>query len=335
MTNSPRLPAEAGVVLSIIVPILDEIDNLGPQTDEIAAVAGRLPPFELIFVDDGSHDGSWERIVELSRKFPWVRGLRFLGNQGQTAAMTAGIAAARGSLVAFLDGDLQNDPADIPALIEPIVRGDADVACGWRRHRKDRALSRVLPSWLANQVISRVLGLPLHDVGCTLKVFRKIFLEDMHLFGEMHRFIPAYAAAQGARLVEVETNHRPRRHGTSKYGLARTYKVLVDLVTVKMLNAYGSKPAYFFGKAAMVLGALGTGAFALVAWRVLVLHRLETTPMVFVMMLLYIAALLSIMSGLLAELMVRILHQVGGRELYRIIDRTGEPERVTTRSDSA
>jgi glycosyltransferase involved in cell wall biosynthesis len=323
--TGPSSPSpEPGVVLSIVVPVFDEIDNLAPLAAEVAALAGRLPPFELILVDDGSRDGGWARIVELARQHPFLRGLRFLGNQGQTAAMAAGIEAARGNLVAFLDADLQNDPADLPALLAPIERGEADVVCGWRRHRKDRAVTRVLPSLVANRLISTVLGLPLHDVGCTLKVFRKIYLEDVQLYGEMHRFIPAYAAAQGARLVEVETNHRPRTHGRSKYGLARTYKILVDLLTVKMLNAYGSKPAYFFGKLAFLLGAFASALFVLVAWRVLVLHRLEATPAIFVMVVLYISSLLCLMSGLLAELMVRILHRVGGRQLYRIVDRTGE-----------
>lgn len=312
------------MLLSVVIPVYNEADNIGPLIGEIEAVLPSIPgPAEVILVDDGSRDESWERIRALVSGRPWLRALRFLGNQGQTAAMAAGIEASRGELVAFLDADRQNDPQDLVRLIAPIREGRADVVCGWRAHRQDQALSRVLPSWTANLVIRHALGLKLRDVGCTLKVFRRLYLEDVHLYGEMHRLIPAYAQAQGARILEMPVNHRPRLAGSSKYGISRVYKVLIDILTVKMLNTYGSKPAYFFGKIAFVFFFLGSAAFALVAYRAFVLGRVQSTPMIFIMLLMFVASLLSLMSGLLAEINIRILHRVGGNRPYRIIDELG------------
>jgi glycosyltransferase involved in cell wall biosynthesis len=287
-------------------------------------VRGSLPcRLEVILVDDGSVDGSWEAVKGLSSGRDWLRALRFLGNQGQTAALSAGIEAARGGLIAFMDADLQNDPKDLPVLVQPILDGRVDAVCGWRVHRRDDALSRKLPSTVANILITRALGLKLHDLGCTLKVFRSEYLEDVHLYGEMHRFIPAYAHAQGARIMEVAVNHRERRFGKSKYGFTRVYKVLIDLLTVKMLNTYGAKPAYFFGKIGIFFFTLGTLAFSLVAYRALALGRTESTPMIFIMMLMYVASLICLMSGLLAEINIRVLHAVGERRPYRVVDRIG------------
>lgn len=293
---------------------------------EIEEVRASLPgKSELILVDDGSRDGSWDRIRELAIDRPWLRGLRFLGNQGQTAAMAAGIEHARGDMIAFLDADLQNDPRDLPGMLAAILEGRADVVCGWRARRKDRTFSRIVPSLVANFLITHALGLRLHDVGCTLKVFRRVYLENVELYGEMHRFIPAYCAAQGGRIVEVEVNHRPRLHGKSKYGLSRVYKVLIDLLTVKMLNTYGTKPAYFFGKLGFLFFGVGTAAFLLVAWRALFLNHPESTPMIFFMLLMYVASLICVTSGLLAEINIRVLHRVGGKRSYRVIDEVGTP----------
>jgi glycosyltransferase involved in cell wall biosynthesis len=320
------MPVESGrgVLLSLVVPVYNEAESVGPLVEEIERVLPSIPgPCEVILVDDGSRDGSWDRIREAAAGRRWLRGVRFLGNQGQTAAIAAGIDAAAGELVAFMDADLQNDPADLPRLLEPVLSGRADGVCGWRSPRRDGALSRVVPSVIANALIAAALGLRLHDVGCTLKVFRRPFLEDAHLVGEMHRFIPAYALAQGARIEEVKVHHRERRFGRSKYGLTRIYKVLLDLVTVKMLSAYGSKPAYFFGKMGFTLLILATAAFALVAYRALVLGRTESTPMIFIMMLLYMASLACFMVGLLAEINIRILVAAGGRRPYKIVEEVG------------
>ena len=323
------IPAPERLLLSIVAPVFNEVSNLEPLVLEIEEVRPSLSgESELILVDDGSRDGSWDVIRRLAVDRPWLRALRFLGNQGQTAAMAAGIEHARGDLIAFLDADLQNDPHDLPEMVATILDGRADVVCGWRARRKDRTLSRIVPSLVANLLITHALGLRLHDVGCTLKVFRRVYLENVELYGEMHRFIPAYCAAQGGRIAEVEVHHRARLHGESKYGLSRVYKVLIDLLTVKMLNTYGSKPAYFFGKLGFFFFGLGTAAFLLVAWRALFLNHPESTPMVFFMLLMYVAALVCVTSGLLAEINIRVLHRVGGKRSYRIIDEVGAPRPI-------
>jgi glycosyltransferase involved in cell wall biosynthesis len=322
--TTEEIAPEAELLLSIVIPLFDEEQNLRPLLAEIEAALPSIPArVEVIAVDDGSRDGSWRLLQELASTRPWLRALRFLSNRGQTAAMSAGIAAARGDLVAFLDADLQNDPADLARLLEPILTGEADVVCGWRVQRKDNPWTRTLPSAIANYVMRRSLGFKVHDVGCTLKVFRRRYIEDVALFGEMHRFLPSYAKEQGARVTELPVSHRPRHAGTSKYGLERVGKVLIDLLTVKMLNQYGASPAYLFGKVALLFFTLGTAAFGLVAYRAFVLGRVESTPMIFIMTLLYIAALLSLMSGLLAELNMRVLHHVGGQRSYKIVESLG------------
>jgi len=308
------------ILLSVVIPVYNEAENIGPLLREIEAVLPQIPgKCEVILVDDGSKDGSWERITAEAEKRDWLRALRFLGNRGQTAAMVAGIDVARGELVGFLDADLQNDPQDLPKLIRPILDGESDLVCGWRVHRHDNPV-RTIPSLFANWLIRTTFHLRIHDLGCTLKVCRKVFLDEIQLYGEMHRFIPCYAQSQGARITEEVVHHRPRRSGESNYGFDRVGKVLVDLMTVKMLNSYGSKPAYFFGKIALGFFVLGAAAFVVVAWRALVLGRAESTPMVFLMLLMFITSLLCLMSGLLAEINIRVLHQAGSRRSYRVID---------------
>jgi len=321
------------VRLSIVIPVLNEIDNLDALAGELAPLASQIEGgFEAIFVDDGSTDGSWQKIVELSKRHSWARGLRFLANRGQTSAMVAGLEASRGELIAFLDADLQNDPADLPDMIVPINQGQADLVCGWRRNRQD-SFVRVLPSHVANRLIGMSFGLRLHDLGCTLKVCRREFLDEIQLYGEMHRFIPCYAKTQGARIAETVVNHRPRRAGSSHYGMDRIGKVLVDLLTAKMVNDYGSKPAYFFGKIAFLFFVLGTVAFGIVVYRTFVLDRPQSTPMIFMMLLAYTTALISMMSGLLAELNIRVMYGVGRRKPFRVIEETPSNARSGDRSD--
>ena len=314
----------SGTFLSIVVPLFNEEANLAALVAEIEACLPSIPgAVEVLAVDDGSRDGSWGVLQGLAATRPWLRGLRFLTNRGQTAAMSAGIAAARGELIAFLDADLQNDPRDVARLIVPISRGEADVVCGWRAHRRDNAVTRTIPSAIANLLIRRSLGFRVHDVGCTLKVFRRRYIEDVTLFGEMHRFLPSYAHAQGARVTELEVTHRPRRAGVSKYGFERVGKVLLDLLTVKLLNQYGASPAYLFGKIALLFFFLGTVAFGVVAYRAFVLGRVESTPLIFIMTILYMTGVVSLMSGLLAEINVRILHHVGGQRTYKVVESIG------------
>jgi glycosyltransferase involved in cell wall biosynthesis len=310
--------------LSIIIPVRDEADNIEPLITELEGFrAAQDRPLEVILVDDGSRDGSWKIVQRMAVERPWLKALRFRANRGQTAAMTAGIQHSSGKYIAFLDADMQNDPADIPRLLQPIIADEGDVVCGWRRHRQDNAFSRTLPSVIANWLIRRVLKLKIHDVGCTLKVFRREFLDDANLIGEMHRFLAADAQAHGARLLEMEVNHRPRTRGHSKYGWSRMGKVLIDLLTMVMLSSYSASPAYLFGKVAAVLFGLGTIAFVIVGYRVLIEHRYETTPMVFIWILSYISALIALMSGLLAEINIRVLYQVGVRKPYEIGESIG------------
>jgi glycosyltransferase involved in cell wall biosynthesis len=307
-----------------VIPAFNEEENLRPLLEQMENALAAIPgEVEVIVVDDGSMDGSWPVLTELAARRPWLKAIRFLSNRGQTAAMAAGIGAARGELIAFLDADLQNDPADVAKLLEPITAGRADVVCGWRVKRRDPMWTRTIPSLVANHLIRRWLHFSVHDIGCTLKVFRRVYVQDVALFGEMHRFLVAYAAAQGARITELPVSHRPRLAGASKYGLNRVWKVLIDLLTVKMLNDYGSSPAYLFGKVAALFFVLGSAAFALVAYRAFVLGRVESTPMIFIMTLMFIAGFLSLMSGLLAELNIRVLHQVGGQRAFKIVERVG------------
>ncbi|HXG58328.1 MAG TPA: glycosyltransferase family 2 protein [Thermoanaerobaculia bacterium] len=316
--------AERSITLSIVVPVRDEAENIAAVVGEIERFRSEHPwEVEAILVDDGSRDGSWQRIAEAAASRPWLRAVRFRAGRGQTAAMAAGVHFSRGEFVTFLDADLQNDPADIPKLLEPILRDEADVVCGWRKNRHDRFWTRNVPSIVANRIIRRVLRLSVHDIGCTLKVFRREYVEGINILGEMHRFMPAYAQAQGARIAEVVVSHRARQRGESKYGLSRVGKVLVDLLTVVMLNTYGSSPAYFFGKIAAFFFFLGTVAFGIVAYRALILGRAESTPMIFIMVLLYITALLSLLSGLLAEINVRVMYQVGARKPYDVRETIG------------
>jgi glycosyltransferase involved in cell wall biosynthesis len=313
-----------GLLLSLVIPVFEEEQNLDLLLEEIAAVLPGLPGrSEVIVVDDGSRDGSWSRIAQAVQRYPWLRGIRLLSNRGQTAAIAAGIHAARGELVAFLDADLQNDPRDLSRLMGPILAGESDLVCGWRRDRKDKVLDRKLPSMIANALLRRAFHLRIHDFGCSLKVIRRAFLEDIQLVGEMHRFIPCYAQTQGARISEAVVNHRARRFGRSKYGLGRVGKVVIDALTVKLLNAYGATPGYFFGKIALVFFALGTAAFAVVAYRTFLLERPQSTPMIFIMLLMYITGLLCVVSGLLAEINIRVLHQVGAHRPYKVIEQVG------------
>ena len=235
--------------VSIIVPIFNEEENLPHLYGEVvAALEGWRPDFELILIDDGSRDRSWSVIEGLCKRDPRVKGVRFRGNFGQTAAVSAGFDLAEGELMVTMDGDLQNDPADIPALAESMETRDLDLVNGWRFHRKDPFLNRRLPSMIANGLISLITGVKLHDYGCSLKVYRKEIAKDLKLYGEQHRFIPALASLEGARVGEEKVNHRARRFGKSKYGISRTFRVVLDLITVKFLQNYSTKPLSYQGQ---------------------------------------------------------------------------------------
>jgi len=316
--------------LSIVVPVFNEQDNLEPLVEEIRrGLEGES--YELILVDDGSTDTSFETMRSLAIRDSRIRCIRFRGNFGQTAAMSAGIDVSRGRVIVSMDADLQNDPADIPRLVARLDQG-YDVVSGWRRNRKDHG-ARVLPSRVANWLISRISGVRLHDFGCTLKAYRGEILRQVKLYGEMHRFIPLYAALQGARIGELEVHHRPRRYGESKYGFNRIWKVLLDLMTAKILTSYVTKPIYAFGGVGMILCSLGvlTAGVALVqklaqgTW----VHR---NPLALLAVFFFLVGMQLIMMGVLAELLIRIHHAVQDRPAYAIRE-TFEPEVDSTDAD--
>ena len=250
-----RQAATVAPYVSVIVLVYNEIDSVEPLHRELIGVLETLgTSFEVLYIDDGSRDGSTERLAQLAARDDRVRVVSFRRNFGQTAAVQAGIDHSRGAVLLFLDGDMQNDPHDIPHLLAKVDEG-YDVASGWRRDRRDDAM-RVWPSRIANWIIARVTGVRLSDFGCTLKAYRREVIQDVKLYGEMHRFMPVFASTVGARITELPVNHRPRTYGKSKYSLTRTSRVMLDLITVKLLGSYSTKPMYFFGFAAFGLWAL-------------------------------------------------------------------------------
>lgn len=308
--------------VSLIIPVYNEVESVPHLHQAIRqAMTGR--DYEVIYVDDGSTDGSVEALERLVASDGGVSRLVVLRrNFGQTAALAAGIDHSRGDVLVTLDADMQNDPADIPQLIEKIDEG-YDVVSGWRVKRQDTALRRI-PSQVANWMISRVTGVPLHDYGCTLKAYRREVLEGFHLYGEMHRFIPAYAGGVGARIVEVPVRHHARRFGRAKYGLERTLKVILDLFTVKFLTSYAAKPIYLFG--GVGLGLIGTSLvtlLVLLARRISLGEHMIRSPLLLMSTMLFILGAQSILMGLLAELMVRTYHESQAKPTYavrRVVD---------------
>jgi glycosyltransferase involved in cell wall biosynthesis len=307
--------------LSIIVPVYNEEENVEPILEEIGASLGGMgKSFEVIIVDDGSRDDTYKILCRLHRQRPWLKIIRFKRNFGQTAAMAAGLAHARGSIVVPMDGDGQNDPKDIPLLIQKLDEG-YDLVSGWRYPRQDPFWSRRLPSGIANGVISWITGVKLHDYGCTLKAMRAEIAKDLKLYGEMHRFIPALAKERGARIAELRVHHRPRLRGRSKYGISRTSRVLLDLVTVQFLNQYATRPLHVFG----VIG-LGSGLAGFLIGVYLSLQKLLYGADIGGRPLLLLAVLLIVISfqffsiGLLGEMLARTYHESQSKTIYVIRD---------------
>ena len=321
--------------VSIVVAIYNEeesIPALCEQLDQVMRGLGR--PYEIILVDDGSADRSWETLLEMGERHAHLKLIRFRRNFGQTPALAAGFDAAAGDVVVTLDADLQNDPADIPMMLEHIERG-VDVVSGWRKHRQDRYLDRKLPSMIANWIISRITGVRLHDYGCSLKAYRRDIVKNIRLYGEMHRFIPALASWVGGRIDEVPVRHHPRRFGKSKYGISRTLRVVLDLLTVKFLLQYSTRPIQIFGRiglrcgavAALMLlmvaadGAMGLlGAYdqggMLAQWPHTYLHKRPfwiITPLV-----LFGFCLQFVTLGLMAEMQARTYHESQNKPVYVI-----------------
>jgi len=297
------------VDVSVIVPVFNERDNLRPLYAGLKEVLGSLElTYEVIFVDDGSVDGSKAVLGELATADPRVRVIEFVRNFGQTAAMAAGFEHARGEIIIPIDADLQNDPADIPLIIDKVHEGYDVVSC-WRRNRKDKWF-RVFLSRVANRVISWIAGVHLHDYGCTLKAYRHHIVKHIRLYGEMHRFIPIYASWAGARIAELEVRHHPRRHGQSKYGLSRTIKVVLDLITIRFLGSFSTKPMYLFGGLGFLsfIGATLLSAVTLYQ-RYFEGVRAHRNPLLLLAIFGLIAGIQFILFGLLAELITRTYHE--------------------------
>jgi glycosyltransferase involved in cell wall biosynthesis len=307
------------IELSVVIPIRDEAESLEDLHRELSATLDAWArTYEIIFIDDGSVDRSFEILSRLQAADPQVRVIRFRRNFGQTAAFAAGFEYARGRFIVTSDGDLQNDPRDIPAMVEELERG-ADVVCGWRKDRKDAFLSRRLPSMTANALISMVTGVRLHDYGCSLKAFNADIVKGMRLYGEMHRFLPAMASEHTSRITERIVNHRPRKFGRSKYGIGRTIRVVLDLLTVKFLVSYATRPLHVFGMvggAMAFLGLLISGWLAY--WRLFGGMSLANRPLLLLGIVLIFTGVQLVTVGLLAEMLARTYHESQNKPTYSV-----------------
>jgi glycosyltransferase involved in cell wall biosynthesis len=316
--------------LSVVVPVRNESPNIDELYRDITDALERWGrSYEVIVVDDGSTDDSFERLARHQQRDPRWRIIRFRRNFGQTAAFAAGFKHARGRLIATSDGDLQNDPRDLPHMIQRIEEG-ADIVCGWRKDRKDPWLTRRLPSELANKLISASTGVHLHDYGCSLKVFRAEVVKPIKLYGEMHRFLPAIASEMGVTIAEVVVNHRARRHGTSKYGLSRTFRVVLDLLTVKFLMTYSTRPLQMFGLIGVPMGLVGFGITAWLSYqRLFGYESIANRPLLLLGVLLIFTGVQLVTMGLLAEIMARTYHESQDKPTYviREVRESSEPVR--------
>jgi glycosyltransferase involved in cell wall biosynthesis len=310
----PELPPE----LSIVVPLYNEAESLPPLVEQLLAALRPLGrSFELVLVDDGSSDDTAAVLRHLAAQTPELVAVLLRRNYGQTPAMSAGFDASRGALIVTLDGDLQNDPADIPLLLERLELG-YDLVSGWRHQRQDPAMSRKLPSRVANRLIARVTGVRLHDYGCSLKAYRRELVEDMNLYGELHRFLPALAFIEGARISEVKVNHRARSFGSSKYGIDRTFRVLMDLLTVWFMKRFLTRPMYVFGFGGLLSVALGLVLSLYLLGLKLQGFDIGSRPLLLVAVLALICGVQLFCFGLLAELQMRTYHESQGRPIYRV-----------------
>ena len=324
-TKIENLPkTETAPELSLFLPVLDEEENLRPMHAKISEALNSLgKTAEVIYVDDGSTDKSLSILKEIAAADERVRVISLRRNYGQTAAMSAGIDAAKGEILIPMDADLQNDPKDIALLLEKLNEG-YDVVSGWRKNRQDKFISRKLPSQIANRIISWIGGVPLHDYGCSLKAYRREVIQDVKLYGEMHRFIPIYASWAGARVTEIPVDHHARTMGKSKYGISRTIKVVFDLMTIKFMASYQTKPIYVFGTFGLIAFLLSAvaGVWAFVLKFIYGISFILTPLPVIAIVLLAISMQFFLM-GLLAEMLVRTYHESQDKTIYAVREKIG------------
>jgi glycosyltransferase involved in cell wall biosynthesis len=311
--------------LSIVIPVYNEEENVEPLIQEInAAVRPLGKPYEIVVVDDGSRDATFSVLARLYLRDPSLRVVRLKRNFGQTAAIAAGLTYADGDVVVLMDGDAQNDPKDIPALLAELKKGN-DLVCGWRSNRRDPFLNRRLPSMIANHLVSWTTQVKLHDYGCTLKAMRRDVAKNLKLYGEMHRFIPAIAYERGARVAELKVNHRPRMRGDSKYGIARTLRVILDLLTVKFLISYSTRPLHVFGVLGLTSGGLGFLIAMYLTLQKLVYHMsIGGRPLLLLAILLIFIGFQFITMGLLAEMLSRTYHESQDKAVFVVGELLGE-----------
>ena len=325
LTGHARRREDEALEISVFLPVFNEEPNLRPLHEKLDnSLAELRRSAEIIYVDDGSSDGSLGVLREIAARDDRVRVIALRRNYGQTPAMAAGIDAARGQVLIPMDADLQNDPADIARLLEKIDEG-FDVVSGWRKNRKDPLITRKIPSQIANWLISKIGGVPLHDYGCSLKAYRRESLADVQLYGEMHRFIPIYASWSGARVTEIPVEHHPRTMGKSKYGLSRTIKVIFDLMTIKFMASYQTKPLYVFGWAGLLTFAVSLicAIFAFLMKFASWPHHADfiQTPLPVLTMVLLVLGVQFFLMGLLAEMLVRTYHESQAKRIYAVRER--------------
>ena len=317
--------------ISVIIPVYNEAETLPLLYESLTAALEPLnEPFELLFVDDGSEDGSTAFLDTICEAGPSVKVIRLRRNFGQTAALTAGFDAARGAVIVTMDGDLQNDPADIPRLLKKLDEG-YDIVSGWRKDRDDPLFTKALPSKLSNKLVSWLTGVPLHDYGCTLKAYRREVVKGIHLYGELHRYIPAVASSMGVQIAEVEVTHRTRARGKSKYGISRLARGLLDLITLKLLLTYMNRPMQMFGGLGLI--AMGVGwlsGFATLAMRIFLGIDMTGNPLLYLTIMLFLAGIQFISLGFLGELTTRTYHETQRKPIYvvrEIVEAPAEIER--------
>jgi glycosyltransferase involved in cell wall biosynthesis len=311
---------ETTVDVSFIIPVYNEVDNVDALIREVAQTGDRLRrSYEIVIVDDGSKDGTVQALRHLVTEFPQLRVICLKRNFGQTPATSAGFNHARGRYFVTLDGDLQNDPAQVPEIIDMLEQENLDIVCGWRKHRQDKALTRKLPSMIANRIIGASTGVKIHDYGCSLKVYRAEVAKEVPLYGEMHRFIPALASIDGAVIKEVPVNHRPRIAGESKYNLSRTFKVILDLLTVVFLRRFLTRPLHMFGRAGLGFLVMGTLLLTyLVVDKLAFGEDIGTRPLLILGVLSFMTGIQLISTGLIAEIQARTYFESQNKPIFKV-----------------